>query len=99
MLEKDIPTTSNEKRIEEIKMLTEINDPLINLEKCSLHELIEVLQKIANDPTFNVHQAGFGLYIANHVLKEKIARYYNDAMIPPKFGDAWLPNILITIGK
>ena len=53
-------------------MLSEVNDPLINLEK--LHELIEVLQTISNDPTFNVHQAGFGSYVANHVLKEKIAR-------------------------
>ena len=55
-------------------MLSEVHDPLINLEKCSLHELIEILQKFASDPTCNVHQAGFGSYIANHVLKEKIAR-------------------------
>ena len=32
-------------------------------------------------------------------LKKKIARYNNEAMIPPKLGDAWLPKILITIGK
>ena len=57
------------KLIEEIKMLSEVHDPLIDLEKCSLHELLEVLQKIASDPTCNVHQAGFGSYIANHVLK------------------------------
>ena len=50
-------------------MLSEVHDPLINLEKCSLHELIEVLQKIARDPTCNVHQAGFGSYIASHVLQ------------------------------
>ena len=90
-LEKSIPTTSNEKQVEEIKMLSEVHDPLINLEKCSLHELINVLQKFASDPSCNVHQAGFGSYIANHVLKEKIARYNNEAMIPPKLGDAWLP--------
>ena len=41
----------------------------------------------------------FGSYIANHVLKEKLARYNHEAMIPPKLGDAWLPKILITIGK
>ena len=43
--------------------------------------------------------ASFGSYIANHVLKEKIDRYNNEAMIPPKLGDAWLPKILITTGK
>ena len=59
LLEKDIPTTSNEKQVEEIKMLSEVHDPLINLEKCSLHELIEILQNFASDPTCNVHQAGF----------------------------------------
>ena len=68
-LENPIPTTSNEKQVEEIKMLSEVHDPFINLEKCSLHELIEVLQKFASYPTCNVHQAGFGSYIANHVLK------------------------------
>ena len=41
----------------------------------------------------------FGSYIANHVLKEKLARYNHEAMIPPNLGDAWLPKILITIGK
>ena len=80
-------------------MLSEVHDPLINLEKCSLHELLEVLQKIASDQTCNGHQAGFGSYIANHDLKEKLARYNHEAMIPPKLGDAWLPKILITIGK
>ena len=43
--------------------------------------------------------ASFGSYIANHVLKEKIGRYNNEAIIPPKLEDAWLPKILITIGK
>src|SRR4051812_10274526 len=83
-----MPTTSNENQIEEIKMLCEVHDPLIDLEKCSLHELLEVLQKNASDPTCNVHQARFGSYIANH-----------EDMVPPKLGDAWLPKILITIGK
>jgi hypothetical protein len=49
-------------------------------------------------PSFNVHQTGFGS-IANHVIKEKIQRYNNEAMIPPKLGDVWIPKILITIGK
>ena len=52
-------------------MLSEVHDPFINLEKCSLHELMEVLKKFASDPTCNVHQVGFGSYIASHVLQEK----------------------------
>jgi hypothetical protein len=30
---------------------------------------------------------------------KKIERYNSEAMIPPKLGDAWLPKILIIIGK
>jgi hypothetical protein len=47
----------------------------------------------------NASQSGFGSYIANHVLKEKIARYNQEAMIPPNLGDAWIPKVLVTIGK
>jgi hypothetical protein len=57
------------------------------------------LQKFDNDPSFNVHQTGFSSYIAYHVIKEKIERYNNEAMIPPKLGDAWISKILVTIGK
>jgi hypothetical protein len=32
-------------------------------------------------------------------LKEKIARYNQETMIPPKPGDAWIPKVLVTIGK
>jgi hypothetical protein len=39
------------------------------------------------NPTLNAHQTGFGSYIANHVIKEKIKRYNNEAMIPPNLGD------------
>jgi hypothetical protein len=88
-----------EKEVEEVKMLSEIKDPLLDLEKCSLHELINILQKFASDAYINVNQAGFCSYIANHVLKEKIARYNQEAMIPPKLGDAWIPKVLVTIGK
>jgi hypothetical protein len=80
-------------------MLSEVKDPLLDLEKCSLHELIFVLQKFASDPSINANHAGFGSYIANHVLKEKIARYNQEAMIPSKLGDAWIPKVLVTIGK
>jgi hypothetical protein len=89
----------NEKKVEEVKMLSEVKDPLLDLEKCSLHELMSILQKFASDPSINANQAGFGSYIANHVLKEKIVRYNQEAMIPPKLGDAWIPKVLVTIGK
>jgi hypothetical protein len=88
-----------EKKVEEVKMLSEVKDPLLDLEKCSLHEIICILQKFASDPSINANQAGFGSYIYNHVLKEKIARYNQEAMIPPKLGDAWIPKVLVTIGK
>jgi hypothetical protein len=87
------------RKVEEVKMLSEVKDPLLDLEKCSLHELINILQKFASDPSINTNQAGFGSYIANHVLKEKIARYKQEAIIPPKLGDAWIPKVLVTIGK
>ena len=98
--EKECIMAVEEKQVEEVKMLSDkIAEPLLDLDKCSLHELISLLQKFANDPSFNVHQAGFGSYIANHVLKEKIDRYNREAMIPPKLGDAWIPKIQVTIGK
>ena len=56
-------------------------------------------KKNSNDPSFNVHQTGFGSFIANHVIKEKIERYNKESMIPPKHGDVWIPKILVTIGK
>ena len=89
-----------EKQVEEVKMLSDkIDEPLLDLDKCSLNGLISLLQKFANDPSFNVHQTSFGSFIANHVIKEKIERYNNEAMIPPKLGDAWIPKIQVTIGK
>jgi hypothetical protein len=89
----------NERKVEELKMLSEVKDPLFDLEKCSLHELINILQIFASDPSINANQAGFCSYITNHILKEKIARYNQEAMIPPKPGDAWIPKVLVTIGK
>ena len=77
-------TEHDERKVEEVKMLSEVNDPLLDLENCNLHELISILQKFASDPSIDVNQSGFGSYIANHVLKEKIARYNQEAMIPPK---------------
>jgi hypothetical protein len=76
-----------------------INEPLLDLDKCSLNELINILQSLSNYTSFNVHQTGFGSYIANHVIKEKMQRYNNEAMIPPKLVDVWIPKILIFVGK
>jgi hypothetical protein len=76
-----------------------IKEPLIDREKCSLNELINILQSFDNDPSFNVHQTSFGFYITNHVIKQKIQCYNNEAMIPPKLGDVWIPKIFIAIGK
>jgi hypothetical protein len=84
------------KEVEEVKMLPDnIKEPLLGLDKCSLNELINILQRFANDPSFNVYQTGFGSYIANHVIKEKIQRYNNEAMMPPKLRDAWIPKYLL----
>jgi hypothetical protein len=89
-----------EKEVEEVKMLSDnIKQPLLNLDKCSLNELINILQICANYPSFNVHQTSFGPYIANHIIKEKIQRCNNEAMIPPKLGDVWIPKIIIVVGK
>jgi hypothetical protein len=91
---------ANVKQIEEVKMLSEVREPLLDLDKCSLHELIVVLEKISKDPIINVNQAGFGSCIANYVNKEKIERYKNEAMITPKLGDDyWIPKILISIDR
>ena len=79
-------TKYDERKVEEVKMLSEVNDPLLDLYNCNLPELISILQKFASDPSIDVNQSGFGSYIANHVLKEKIARYNQEAMIPPKLG-------------
>jgi hypothetical protein len=76
-----------------------IKRPLLDLDKCSLNELINILQSSSNDPSFYVHQTGFGSYIANHVIKEKIQCYNNEAMIRPKLGDVWIPKILIDVQK
>jgi hypothetical protein len=74
-------------------------EPLLDLNKCSLNELINILQSFANDPSLNVHQTGFGSYKANHVMKEKIQHYNNEAMILPKLGDMSIQKILIIVGK
>ena len=82
---------------EEVKMLSEVKEPLLDLESCSLHELMSILQKFASDPSININQAGFGSFIASHVLNEKIARYNKEAMTPPKLGDIWVSKVLVTI--
>jgi hypothetical protein len=67
-------------------MLSEVHGSLVDLDKCSLHELINILQFFSNGPSINVHKAGLGSYIENYVIKEKIARYNNKVTIPTKLG-------------
>jgi hypothetical protein len=51
-----------EKEVEEVKMLADnVNEPLLNLDKCSLNKLISILQNFANDFSFNVHQPDLDL--------------------------------------
>jgi hypothetical protein len=46
----------NEKKVEKIKMLSEFNiEPLLDLNKCSMHELLSLLQNYAKDPSINIH--------------------------------------------
>jgi hypothetical protein len=60
-----------------------ITEPLFDIDKCSLNYLMFILQKIAKHPFIDVHLAGFGSYIGNHVLKgKKNDRYNIEAMIP-----------------
>jgi hypothetical protein len=49
-------------------MLSEVKEPLLHLDKCILHELIDILEKFSKDRTINIHQVGFGSYIANYVF-------------------------------
>jgi hypothetical protein len=56
---------TNNKQIEEVKMLSEAKEPLLDLDKCSLHELIAILEKFSKYPNINIHQPGFVSYIDN----------------------------------
>jgi hypothetical protein len=81
-------------------MLEDIpNDPLASLNNCTVDESISILQNHACDPTIDTNKAGFGSYIANHLIKEKLDRYHKESMVPPKLGDVWEPRIYVTIGK
>jgi hypothetical protein len=85
-----------EKEVEEVKMLSNnIKELLLDLDKCTLNKLTNILQIFSKDTSFNIHQIGFGSYIANHVIKENIQCYNNEAMIRPKLEDVWIPKILI----
>jgi hypothetical protein len=49
-VEKETIMIMNERKVEEVKILSEVKDPLLDLEKCSLHELISILQKLVECP-------------------------------------------------
>jgi hypothetical protein len=59
-----------------------ITEPLFDIDKCSLNYLMFILQKNSKDQFIDVHQAGFGCYIGNHVLKGKNDRCNRQGMIP-----------------
>ena len=65
-------TAYDERKVEEVKMLSEVKDPLLDMENSRLHELISILQIFASDPSIDVNKSGFGSYIANHVSKRKL---------------------------
>ena len=52
--EKLVWVKMKERKVEEVKMLSEVKEPLLDLENCSLHELISILQKFASDPSIKV---------------------------------------------
>jgi hypothetical protein len=81
-------------------MLDDIpSDPLASLENCTLDEIISILQNHACDPLVDSNQAGFGTFIANQAIREKLNMYHKDSMVAPKLGDVWEPRISVTIGK
>jgi hypothetical protein len=47
----------NDEKVEEFKMLSGVNKPLLDLDKYRLNELINTLQKNSNDSSINIHQA------------------------------------------
>ena len=43
-----------DKKVEEVKILNEVKEPLLDLDNCSLQELISILQKFASDSSTRV---------------------------------------------
>jgi hypothetical protein len=46
IVKKETIMIMNERKLEYVKILSEVKDPLLDLEKCSLHELISILQNL-----------------------------------------------------
>jgi hypothetical protein len=81
-------------------MLDDIpNNPLASLKKCTLDEIISILQNHACDPLVDSNQTGFGTFIVNDVIKEKLDMYHKESTVPPNLGDVWEPRIYVTIEK
>jgi transcriptional antiterminator len=79
-------------------MFSELRDPLLDLDKCSLHELIAILEKFSKKILLLMFmKLGLALILLIMLSKKKIERYNNEAMIPPKLGGAWIPKILILL--
>jgi hypothetical protein len=57
LIAKKSSMVAKETQLEEVKMLSDKNiECLLDLDKCSLNELMNLLQKFANDPSFNVYR-------------------------------------------
>jgi hypothetical protein len=85
--EKEKKEEEESRQVEDIRMLDDIpNNPF---ENCTLNEYLSMLQNHACDPTVVTNQAGFGSFITNHVIKEKLDMYHKESMVPPKLGDVW----------
>jgi transcriptional antiterminator len=79
-------------------MFSELRYSLLDLDKCSLHELIAILEKFSKKILLLMFmKLGLALILLIMLSKKKIERYNNEAMIPPKLGGAWIPKILILL--
>jgi hypothetical protein len=85
--EKEKKEEEDSRQVEGIRMLDDIpNNPL---ENCTLNEYLSMLQNHACDPTVVTNHVGFGSFITNHVIKEKLDMYHKESMVPPKLGNVW----------
>jgi hypothetical protein len=54
------------------------------------------LQNHAGDPVVDFNQAGFGSFIANHAIKEKLDMYHKESIVLPNIWDVCEPRIYVT---
>jgi len=84
----------------------EIETPVV-VHEMTMHSLEESNNSPQNMPTSSIAKIIDNIKEYGNALDDgpnnppllEIAGCNNEAMIPPNLGDAWLPKILITIGK